>query len=106
MIESNHFRYEVMPAGRWSRLTGTTARGGSNEPRPHLIPTSDMARKLVEIDTTGFFGRTRLCPGEITLGDGSKTLGYRFIKLPEAEAASLMDQLDQAVIELQKAARD
>jgi hypothetical protein len=39
-----NFQYAIVPADRWSRLPGTTARGG-NEPRPHLIPTTDWGRR-------------------------------------------------------------
>ncbi len=107
MTESIHFRLETIPAGRWSRLEGTTPRGGDAEPRPHLVPKTDLARSLVSIDSTGFIGRTGLCPGEITLDDGSREFAYRFLPcFTEADAVQLMGQLDGIVADLQRAAQD
>jgi hypothetical protein len=84
----------------------TTPRGGSDEPRPHLIPVTDEGRRLVEIDASGFIGTTGLCPGQVTLDDGSTTLAYRFITLTDEGRDSLLGQLDEAVENLQRAARD
>ena len=107
MIDTGvHFRYQMIPAGRWERLAGTTPKGGDNDARPHLIPITDDGRILVAIDMTGFMGRTGLCPGQITLDDGSTETGYRFINLPEDEVGSMLDQLDEQVHELKRAARD
>jgi hypothetical protein len=103
---TEHFRFEIIPAGRWSRLNGTTAQGGSDEPRPHLIPATEDGRKLVEIDASGFIGRTGLCPGEVTLEDGSKTLAYRFINLDEENAERLIAELGTEIDNLKRAARD
>lgn len=64
-----------------------------------------MARNLVSIDAGGFIGRTGLCPGKVTLDDGTKTLAYRFIDLSKAEAVQLIDQLDQIIDDLRKAAQ-
>lgn len=102
----SNFKFEIIPAGRWSRLKGTGARGRDDVARPHLTPTTDMGRKLVEIDASGFMGRTGLCPGEVTLEDGSKTLAYRFVTLPEKEAESIIWDLDVEILRLQRAARD
>ena len=96
----NNFQYKMVPAGCWSQLAGTTPRGGDNEPRPHLIPTTDDGRRLLVIETSGFFGHTGLCPGEVTLDDGSKTLAYRFITLPDRDRIHLLDQLDEIVRQL------
>ena len=107
--ESNHFKFEIIPAGRWSRVVGTTPIGGSNETeaRPHLVPKTGIARQLVSIDAGGFIGRTGLCPGEVTLDDGSKTLAYRFLAgFPEAEASQLLDQLDEIIRDMKRAAKD
>lgn len=87
----------MVPAGRWSRLQGTTPTGGSDKSRPHLIPTTDWGCRLVSIDAAGFIGHTGLCPGEVTLDDGSTTLAYRFIALPEDQAQDLIDQLDTMI---------
>jgi hypothetical protein len=80
------------------------ACGGSDEPRPHLVPKTEWGRKLVEIDATGFIGSTGLCPGEIILDDGSKARAYRFITLTAGDAESLLDQLDEIVHDLKHAA--
>ncbi len=101
-----HFQSEIVPGGRWSRLQGTTPRGGSDEPRPHLVPITDQGRRIVEMEASQFFGRTRLCPGQITRDDGSTTLAYRFINLPETEVESLIDQLDEMVEEIERSLRD
>ncbi len=106
ITEGCHFRYQMIPAGRWSRLIGTTPKGGDNDARPHLIPTTERGRTLVQIDMTGFFGRTGLCPGQVTLDDGSLEYAYRFINLPENEVVDMLDQLDEQVHSLQRAARD
>jgi len=93
--------------GRWSRLEGTTPVGGSDEARPHFIPKTAIARNLVGIDAGGFIGTTGLCPGEVTLDDGSKTLAYRFLAgFPEAEAKQLMDHLDEIIRDLERAAHE
>jgi hypothetical protein len=97
-----HFKYEIIPAGRWSRLEGTTAKGGDNEPRPHFVPTTDRGRQLLHMEISRFFGRTGLCPGQITLEDGATEYAYRFINLPEAEAVSLLDQLDEMIHQLKR----
>lgn len=94
-----HFQYEMIPAGNWSRLTGTTPRGGDAEARPHLVPTTQHGRTLVNIDMTGFMGRTGLCPGQITRQDGSTEYAYRFIELTEEDCVSLIDQLDEMIHE-------
>ena len=107
MIDTGiHFRYQVIPAGRWERLKGTTPKGGDNDARPHLIPTTERGRTLVSIDMTGFLGHTGLCPGMVILDDGSMEYAYRFINLPEDEVGSMLDQLDEQVHELARAARD
>lgn len=106
MIESEHFQYQIIPAGRWSRLEGTTARGGTDEPRPHLVPKTDMARKLVAIDAGGFIGSTGLCPGNVILDGGEEITAYRFIDLPEDVAADMMVDLDAQIANLQRAAQD
>ena len=98
-----HFRYAMVPAGHWSRLKGTTPKGGDNDARPHLIPITERGRTLVSIDMTGFFGHTGLCPGQITLDDGSLEYAYRFINLPEKEVVCMLDQLDEQVHELARA---
>lgn len=92
--------------GRWSRLEGTTPVGGSDEARPHLVPLTNTARNLVSIDAGGFIGRTGLCPGEVTLDDGSKTLAYRFLSFfTKADAVQMIEQLDQIIDDLRRAAR-
>jgi hypothetical protein len=102
MVESTHFKLDTIPAGRWSRLEGTTPAGGSDKARPHLVPKTEIARRLVSIDAGGFIGTTGLCPGEVTLDDGSKIPAYRFINLTEAEAMRLMDQLDKIIHDLER----
>jgi hypothetical protein len=97
-----NFKYEIIPAGRWSRLEGTTAKGGDNEPRPHLVPITDRGRHLLGLDISRFFGSTGLCPGQITLEDGSTEFAYRFIHLPESEVMSMLDQLDEQIHELKR----
>lgn len=84
-----HFQYTMVPAGCWSPAGRDNARGGDNEPRPHLIPATDDSRRLLGIEISGFLGHTGLCPGAVTLDDGSTTLAYRFITLP--------DQLDELI---------
>ena len=79
----------------------TKARGGEDE-RPHLIPLTDMGRRLVEIDSTGFMGRTGLCPGDVTLEDGQTTMAYRFVSLSAAAAVQLIEQLDEIVTDLER----
>jgi|SRR5208282_141069 len=78
-------------------LTGTTPKGGDNEPRPHSVPTTDRGRRLIEIDMSGFIGRTRLCtalcPGQITHDDGSTEYAYRFIELTEAVETAFGERL-------------
>jgi hypothetical protein len=103
---TKHFCFEIVPAGRWSRLKGTTAQGGSNEPRPHLIPETEDGRRLVEIDASGFVGHTGLCPGEVILEDGSKVLAYRFINLDEENAERLIAELGKEIDNLKRAAND
>lgn len=102
---NTHFQYEMIPAGRWSRIKGTTPRGG-DEDRPHLVPITEMGERLVTIEATGFAGRTGLCPGEITREDGSKVLAYRFIRLPLEEVPMLIAQLNGQVRGLLEAGRD
>ncbi len=107
MIDAGtHFRYEIVPGGRWSRLQGTTAKGGDNDARPHLIPITEWGQRLVEIDMTGFMGRTGLCPGLVILDNGNEAVAYRFITLPEDEVGCMLDQLDEQIHTLQRAARD
>ncbi len=103
---SIHFKYEMVSAGRWSRLEGTTPMGGSDEPRPHLVPVTDQGRRIVDMEISCIFGRTGLCPGQITCEDGSTEYAYRFIDLPETEVASLLSQLDDMVESIERAARD
>ena len=69
-----------------------------------MVPVTEMGRRLVEIDATGFMGRTGLCPGQITLANGTETLAYRFITLTADDAVSLLDQLDEQVEEMNHAA--
>ncbi len=58
---------------------------------------------MVSIDAGGFIGTTGLCPGEVTLDDGSKILAYRFLaNFTEAEAGQLLDQLDQIIRDLHR----
>ena len=99
-----HFKFEIIPAGRWSRLEGTTPQGGDNEPRPHLVPVTDAGRSLIAIDATGFIGNTGLCPGEITLEDGSREYAYRFLNLSDNEAGRLIADLSGEIDKLRKAA--
>ena len=47
-------------------MNGTTPKGGDNEPRPHFVPITDRRRQLLQIEISGFFGHTGLCPGQIT----------------------------------------
>lgn len=101
-----HFEYKIIPAGRWSRIKGTTARGGDAEPRPHLIPITEVGKRFVHIDATQFIGRTGLVPGEVTLDNGETVLAYRFIALPAEEAPDMIAQLDAQIAELERAARD
>jgi hypothetical protein len=99
---SIHFKFEIVPAERWSRLIGTMPAGKSNEPRPHLIPVSEIAQRLVKIDALGLIGRTGLCPGTVILEDGSTTTAYRFIDLSPEGAESLIQQLDEQIEQLQR----
>lgn len=107
MVENRHFKLETIPAGRWARLEGTTSRGGSDEARPHFVPKTKIAESLVGLDAGGYIGRTGLCPGEVTLDDGSKVLAYRFLAgFPESDAVQLLSQLDEIIQDLERAARD
>jgi hypothetical protein len=94
MIEGKHFRLEMVPAGFWWRLKGTVARGGDNEPRPHLIPKTEIAVNCLHMAASGFFNEFGLCPGEIALKDSSKSLAYRFITLDETYAVELIQMMD------------
>ncbi len=58
------------------------------------------------MEASCFFGHTGLCPGEITREDGSTTLAYRFIELPESEAMSMIDQLDRMTDDIERSLRD
>jgi len=89
----SHFKSEIIPAGRWSRLPGTSPGGDSDEPRPHLIPTTEEGRHLVALDAAGLIGHTGLCPGEVILENGQTTLAYRFITLTDRDANHLISEL-------------
>jgi hypothetical protein len=97
-----HFKYEIIPAGKWARLNGT--KSGSNEPRPHFVPVTDSGRRFIELDVFGLLGKTGLCPGEI-FRENKVELGYRFLNLTEEEGRDLLAELNKSVCDLERASQ-
>jgi len=86
------FEYRVIPDDNWRRLTGTTAKG-TDGPRPHIVPTTAMAKSFASMDAFGAMGRTGLCPGEVLI-DGEWVVAYRFVELKPEVAVDIIKDLE------------
>jgi hypothetical protein len=97
-IRSRHWLYKMIPAGEWRRSKYPTSNSGKSttEPRPHIIPITEPAKRMVVVDSAGFIGSTGLCPGEL-LYEGNWTEGYRVIKIEAAAIPEMLEGLDRQV---------
>jgi len=98
VIHSEHWTYRLVPAGEWSRSKYQKTNQGAptTEPRPHIIPRSQAALKMVIVDSAGFIGHTGLCPG-IVLDNGEWTEGFRMIEIKASYIPELLADLDEVV---------
>ena len=90
-----HFKFEIVPAGKWERMTDTDSKKGSDEPRPHFVAITEAGRNFVRLDACGAKRLTVLCPGYVLEGD-QRIEAYRFIETPEGVDARL-DSLNREV---------
>lgn len=73
---SGHFRYEIVPAGSWFATPGTTSVQAVDVARPHFIPTTEAACRMVEED--GPRRRYTVYTKGVVLVDGVHVPAYRF----------------------------
>lgn len=89
--------FKFQECDTWRRITPDgTASTVMYEVRPHLVPTTEEAEKFVAIDAFGCIGHSGLCPGEVLI-DGEWKHAYRFVKLTEKDAVSLISQLEAEI---------
>jgi hypothetical protein len=95
---AEHFRYEVVKAGKWRRNCEPVGEHEEvTEDRPHFISQTMLADQFIDIDAVR--GYTGLCPGWVR-GNGEWTRAYRFRRVDEASVPSMLADLDEAVTKL------
>jgi len=100
VIDGKHFRYQLIPAGEWRRAdyqedkikagAANITTFSSDEPRPHVIPQTEEAKKYAAYYSCGG------CRGTI-LVDGEWINAVRFCQVGEDDIKDILSDLDNVV---------
>jgi len=105
-LMSKHFMFKIVDAGEWRREAWQEEAiaengsevpanvGSSDESRPHIIPITEMGKKLAIVD--GMCGSFGLPIGLVLVG-GEWIHAFRFITIEEETAVAMMKDMDAQV---------
>jgi hypothetical protein len=107
-VKGEHWEYRLIPAGAWRRMeyqedkieAGTAnASFGSDEPRPHFVPLTELAEKQVAYNPIAG------CPGQVLI-DGTWKHAARFVQIGWADIQFFLEELDESTSRIKAAYED